>query len=68
MKRLDDNYIEVDGQTYERIQIDNHVNLELDLSEETIKQLDEMMVAGNYISRGEVIRSILRKFIAEEQS
>jgi hypothetical protein len=57
-------YITLNGHTYEKISNDS-VNVDLDLADDVIELLDKSVKKGEFVSRGDAIRSILRKKIEE---
>jgi metal-responsive CopG/Arc/MetJ family transcriptional regulator len=59
VKRLNDDYIEVDGEIYER-QYSDVVSVDLELEEELLTEIDEY-AKGKFVSRSECIRHVLRE-------
>ncbi len=57
-------YITLNGHTYEKISNDS-VNVEIDLAIDVIELLDNSVKNGEFVSRGDAVRSILRRKIEE---
>lgn len=55
-------YITKNGCRYEKIST-NSVEIELDIEKDVLKQIDQCIDAGEYVSRGDAIRDILRKTV-----
>lgn len=63
MKRTkDDNKMVLPNKpTFEKYDIPNVVEIEVDLDSDVIKEIDRIMNSGGYVSRNEVIRDLLRR-------
>jgi hypothetical protein len=57
-------YITLNGHTYEKISNDT-VSVELDLDDDVMELLDKSVKKGEFVSRGDAIRTILRRKIEE---
>ena len=55
-------HIKMHGYVYERTS-KNCVNVELDLAEDVLQKIDARVNRGEFVSRGDAIRHILRKVI-----
>jgi hypothetical protein len=62
--KVSSDYIIIDGVTYEKMSNDS-VNVELDLASDVIDCLDDLVKKGKFVSRGDAIRTILRKKIEQ---
>lgn len=58
-KKYAPSYICINGHTYEKIS-SNAVNVELDLAEDVLSYIDLLIHRGEFVSRGDAIRTILR--------
>lgn len=66
-RKYSPNYIQINGQWYEKVSA-NSVNVELDLSQDVLEDIDDLVASGKFISRGDCIRTILRRKIEELDS
>jgi hypothetical protein len=62
--KVSSDYIIIDGVTYEKMSNDS-VNVDLDLASDVIDYLDDLVKKGKFVSRGDAIRTILRKKIEQ---
>ena len=58
-------HIQINGSNYEKIS-SNSVEVELELEEDVLLQIDRRIDAGEYVSRGDAIRDILRQMVEEQ--
>jgi hypothetical protein len=58
-------YIEVNGFVYERLD-SNSQDVEIELEEDVLVKLDGLVSSGEYVSRGDAVRDILRQMIREK--
>ena len=63
VKRRCQDYVEVDGELYERLTGDT-TNVDLELTQDTIDSIDYLVeTTGKYVSRGDCIRTALREMM-----
>jgi Arc/MetJ-type ribon-helix-helix transcriptional regulator len=67
VKKLNDSYVEVDGDLYEKIEKGTS-SIDLDLDDETDELLQKQMKSGHYVNKQEVIRHVLRDFVSFHKS
>lgn len=65
-KRKTPNYITLDGNCYEKIS-NNSVEVELELGVDVLAKIDSLITKGEFISRGDCIRTILREAIKDKK-
>lgn len=64
-KSISKDYITIKGNKYEKLSV-NSIEVALDLEEHVLRKIDRRIDEGEYVSRGDAIRDILRKAIAEK--
>ncbi|MFN4975286.1 MAG: ribbon-helix-helix domain-containing protein [Bacteroidota bacterium] len=64
-KSFSPDYITLNGNVYEKISNES-VNVELDLAEDVLSRIDHLVETGQFVSRGDAIRSILRDVVKEK--
>ena len=64
-KKYTPSYICINGHTYEKIS-SNAVNVELDLAEDVLSYIDLLIDRGEFVSRGDAIRTILRNKLKDD--
>lgn len=62
--KVSSDYIVIDGVTYEKLS-HNSVSVKLDIQQDVLKSLDALVKSGSFVSRGDAIRTILRKKIEQ---
>lgn len=67
MKSEHKDYITLDGVTYERVS-ENSKTVALDIHPDILNMIDRMVRAGEYVSRGDAIRTIVREAIARDNA
>jgi hypothetical protein len=59
-------YISVNGHVYERVSSDSK-NVEFDLAEDVLSKIDGRIDSGEFVSRGDAIRHILRTILESKK-
>lgn len=62
IKRINDDYVEIDGHFYERLESGTE-NLDIDLEPEIDSFLNELVSSGKYVNKQDAIRTALRRAI-----
>ena len=65
-KKSAPDYIKVQDTTYERVS-KHCVDVELDLAEDVLKRIDTCVRRGEFVSRGDAIRHILRRVLESKE-
>jgi len=64
-KKINPDYITVNGSTYEKIS-DNSVEVSLDLESDVLDDLTSLVKEGKFVSIGDAVRHILRRKLESE--
>lgn len=63
-EKYEPQYININGHVYEKLC--DSVDVELELADDVLSKIDSLVETGQFVSRGDAIRSILRDAIREK--
>lgn len=64
-KKVNPNYIKVNGSTYEKVS-DDSVEVSIDLESDVLDELTSLVQEGKFVSIGDAVRYILRRKLESE--